>query len=121
MTKAKNPDPHDNLLEKLSGILRGLRLRNMAEELPGVLQEGAREGWGQLELLWELFHREDVRKRQSRYERNLKASGLDECYGLDHFDFKLAREHGLDEGIVRDLAQCEFVKACRVLPLKELE
>jgi DNA replication protein DnaC len=118
MTKKTNRDgQEDDRLEQLCRTLRGLRLPGMAEELPGLVGEAAREGWGQIELLLELFHREEVRKCQRRFERNLKASGLSECYGLDHFDFDLARAHGLEEGLVRDLAQCEFVARCRNLIL----
>lgn len=99
----------DGTVASLQGILRSLRLRGMAEDLPEVLEESARDGWGQLDLVRELFLREATRKRQRRYERNLKASGLSESYGLEHFDFKLAAEHGADPGVVRDLTECEFV------------
>jgi len=108
------PDPRgDNTLEALRATLRSLKLTSMAEDVPELLELSQKDGWGQLELLFELFQREEVRKHQRRYERNLKASGLSEAYGLDHFDFDLAREHGLEPGVVRDLAQCEFVQAHR--------
>jgi DNA replication protein DnaC len=94
-------------------ILQAMRLRGIAEELPALLEEAAKEGWGQIDLLLEIFGREDVRRTQRRFATNLKASNLDECYGLDHFDFDLARAHGLEESVVRDLTQCEFVRAHR--------
>jgi DNA replication protein DnaC len=103
----------DNTLQRLAELLRGLRLSDLAAELPALLDESARAGWGQIELLWEIFKREEVRKAERRFLRNLKASGISECYGLDHFDFELARQHGLDPETVRDLAQCEFVEARR--------
>lgn len=105
--------PDDNTLQALTAMLRSLRLTSMAEEVTGLLETSQTEGWGQLELLFELFAREEVRKRQRRFERNLKVSGLSEAYGLEHFDFDLAREHGLEPSVVRDLAQCEFVPARR--------
>lgn len=103
----------DNKLDSLAELLRALRLRDVAEELPALLDESAREGWGQIELLWEIFKREEVRKAERRFRRNLKTSGISECYGLDHFDFDIGRQHGLDPQLVRDLAQCEFVEARR--------
>lgn len=107
--------PDENGLEALQAILGALRLRDMAEELPELLEEAEREGHGKLELLFELFRREETRKRQRRYERNLRVSGLSECYGLEHFDFDLARQHGVRPTVVRDLAQCDFVRARRNL------
>lgn len=107
----------DDKLEALRRILRALRLKDVAAELPDLLDEAAREGWGQIELLWELFKREDVRKADRRYRRNLKDSGLREVYGLDHFDFDLARSRGVDPQLVRDLAQCEFIGRRRNLIL----
>ena len=101
------------MLEALCAMLRALRLFPMAEDVPELLEASQKESWGQLELLFELFQREEIRKRQRRFERNLKASGLSEAYGLDHFDFDIAREHGIEPGVVRDLAQCEFVHAHR--------
>jgi DNA replication protein DnaC len=85
----------------------------MAQELPALLETAEREGWGRLELLKELFEREAVQKRTRRYERRLKASGLSEAYAIDRFDFELAQKHGIEPGVVRDLAQCEFVRARR--------
>ena len=112
-TTATAGQPSDNTPEALAAMLRSLRLPAMAEDVPRLLEAAQQEGWGQLELLFELFQREEVRKRQRRFERNLKASGLSEAYGLEHFDFDLAREHGVEPGLVRDLAQCEFVHARR--------
>jgi len=103
----------DNTVEALQALLRALRLKPMAEELPQLLDEASQEEWGRLDLLRELFGREDVRKRQRRFERNLKASRLSECYALENFDFQLAAERGLEPGVVRDLAHCEFVRARR--------
>lgn len=107
----------DNILEALVAILRGLRLRAMAEELPALLEEAARGEWGRLELISELFRREETRKRQRRFERHLKESRLSECYALENFDFQLAAERGVEPSVVRDLAQCEFVRARRNLIL----
>lgn len=108
------PEPRDdNTLEALAATLRSLRLNSMAEDMAELLETSQKEGWGQLDLLFELFGREETRKRQRRFERNLKVSGLSEAYGLEHFDFDLAREHGLEPGVVRDLAQSEFVSAHR--------
>ena len=104
-------------VELLVAILRSLRLPEMAGELPSLLEESAREGWGGLELLYQLFRREDVRKSGRRFERNRRASTLSESYGLDHFDFELASERGLKSSVVRDLAQCEFIRARRNLIL----
>ena len=98
-------------------MLRALRLRAMAEELPRLLEEAARGEWGRLELLSEMFRREEVRKGQRRFERNLKASGLSECYALENFNFQLATARGVEPSVVRDLAQCEFVRARRNLIL----
>lgn len=116
-TTATETPGGDNPLEALRAMLRALRLPDVAEDLPGLLEEAARESWGHLELLHELLRREETRKRQRRFERHLKASGLSECYGLEHFDFDLAREHGVEPSLVRDLVQCEFVRARRNLIL----
>jgi DNA replication protein DnaC len=117
MTTTSTPDPRGGNLDALRATLRGLRLPGIAEDLPAVLEESQKAGWGQIELLWELFRREEVRKGQRRFERNFKASGLSQCYGLEHFDFELARAHGLEASVVRDLAQCEFVGARRNIVL----
>jgi DNA replication protein DnaC len=103
----------DNSLGALGAMIRALRLTAMAGDLPVLLETAQREGWGHLDLLFEIFQREEVRKRQRRFERHLKVSGLSEAYALEHFDFDLARQHGLEPGVVRDLAQCEFVRARR--------
>ena len=107
----------DNVLESLVAILRGLRLRAMSEELPELLEEANTEGWGRLEFASELFRREEVRKRQRRFERNLKESRLSEAYTLENFDFQLAAARGVEPSLVRDLAQCEFVRQRRNLIL----
>jgi DNA replication protein DnaC len=112
-TTTASPESERNGLEALSATLRALRLPGIAADLPQLIEEGAREGWGVHDLLEELFRREEVRKRQRRFERGLKASGLNESYGLEHFDFELAREHGIDPAVARDLAACEFVRARR--------
>jgi DNA replication protein DnaC len=109
--------PQDDGLESLARLLRSLKLAGIADELRDLLESSAREQWGTIELLEELFCREEVRKRGRRFERNLKASGLSECYGIDHFDFDIAREHGVEASVVRDLVQCEFVTARRNLIL----
>jgi len=108
-----SPREPDNALEALRASLRALRLRHMADDLPELLEEAQREGWGQLELLGELFHRETLRRAQRRFERNLKASGLSEAYALENFDFELAATRGVEPRVVRDLAACEFVHANR--------
>ena len=62
------PDPRgDNTLEALRATLRSLRLTSMAEDVPELLELSQKDGWGQLELLFELFQREEVRKHQRRY------------------------------------------------------
>ena len=111
------PDPDRATLDSLTALICDLRLRDVAQELPDLLEEAAREEWGQIELLWELFKREHVRKADRRFQRNLKASGIPPCYGLDHFDFRVARKRGLNPQLVRDLAQCEFLAARRNLIL----
>jgi DNA replication protein DnaC len=117
-TTTLSPDqPGNNKLDALIAMLGGLRLRDLAGDLPALLEEAQKEGWGQLDLLFELFHREEVRKRQRRFERHLKASELNAAYGLENFDLELAREHGIDPSVVRDLSQCEFVRAHRNLIL----
>jgi len=117
MVTKDTPDPRNGGLEALRATLRGLRLPGMAEDLPAIIEDAQKGGWGQIDLLWELFRREEVRKGQRRFERNFKASGLSPCYGLEHFDFDLARAHGLEPAVVRDLAQCEFVAARRNIVL----
>lgn len=107
----------DNQFDALVAMLRNLRLRSMAEELPALLDEASREGWGQIAFLCELFHREEVRKRQRRFERNFKASGLSACYGVEHFNFELAHAHGLEPRLARDLLECAFVRARKNLVL----
>jgi DNA replication protein DnaC len=88
-TTTATPDPGRGIhVELLRGILKALRLPDMADELPQLLELAVQEGWGQLEP-------------------------LSDVYGLDHFDFELASEHGLQSSMVRDLAQCDFVRARR--------
>ena len=118
-TTLATPEPLDDSgkLDSLTVILQSLRLQDLAGELQAMLSDAAENGWGHIDLLHELFHREELRKRQRRFERNLKVSGLTESYGLDHFDFDLAREHGIDPGLVRDLGHCEFVRARRNIVL----
>jgi DNA replication protein DnaC len=116
MTQITTPDPDNPKginAEILAALLKSLRLWRMADELPTIIEEAAREGWGNLEFLAKVLRSEEVRRCQSRFERNLKASGLSLAYGLDHFDFELAAEHGLKATVVRDLAQCEFIRARR--------
>jgi len=114
ITQTAIPDPFgSNVLEALLATLRSLRLPSMAQELPALLEAAEREGWGRLELLRELFDREATAKRTRRYERHLKVSGLSEAYAIERFDFELAQKHGIEPGVVRDLAQCEFIRARR--------
>lgn len=108
------PDPLGrNALEALRATLRALRLPSMAERLPALLEEAEREGWGKLELLGELFDREAVERGTRRYARYLKASGLSETYALERFDFELAHKHGVEPSVVRDLAQCGYIRSRR--------
>jgi DNA replication protein DnaC len=116
MTKTMTPDPDNGKeisAETLAALFRSLRLWRMAEGLPAIIEEAAHEGWGNLEFLSKILRSEEVRRAQSRFERNLRASGLSLVYGLDHFDFELAAERGLKATVVRDLAQCEFIRARR--------
>ena len=116
MTHVQTPEgPGGSRLEAVLAMLRAMRLRGMAEDLPGLLEEGVTQGWSQIDLLWELAHREQTRKRQRRYQRDLKASQLSECYGLEHYNFELGREHGIEPSLVRDLCQCEFIRGRRNL------
>jgi DNA replication protein DnaC len=114
MDQLMTPDPDKEInVDLLAALLRSLRLWRMAEELPSILEEAAREGWGHQEFLYKVLRSEEVRRGHNRFQRNLKASGLSTVYGLDHFDFELAAEHGLKAAVVRDLAQCEFLRARR--------
>jgi DNA replication protein DnaC len=113
MHKTTDPDGLDRLIQ----ILQTLRLRHIADEIPTLLSQAARDEWGQLDLLLEVFGHEAFRRSQSRFERNLKASGLTEAYGLDHYDYNLGRAHGVEEHVVKDLAQCEFIRDRRNLIL----
>ena len=114
MNQLMTPDPDGEInVDLLAALLRSLRLWRMAEELPTLLEEAAREGWGHQEFLYKVLRSEEVRRGQNRFQRNLKASGLSAVYGLDHFDFELAAEHGLKAAVVRDLAQGEFLRARR--------
>lgn len=113
-TAAGSPD---NEVEALQATLRSMRLSAMAEELPDVLAEAARDQWGSLQLLVELFRREEVRKSQRRFERNLRRSGLTEHFSIENYDFELAASRGVEPAVVRDLAECEFVRARRNLIL----
>jgi len=120
MTKARTVTAggsDDNLLASLLAMLRWLRFFAMADDLSGLLDEAAREEWGRLEFVADLFRREESRKRQRRFERFLKESRLSECYALENFDLRLAADHGVEPSVVRDLAQCEFVRARRNLIL----
>jgi DNA replication protein DnaC len=118
MVQLRTPDPGDGPnAETLAALLRSLRLWRMAEELQAVIEESAREGWGNLEFLERVLRCEEARRSQNRFARNLKASGLSMAYGLDHFDFELAAARGLKAAVVRDLAQCEFIQARRNLIL----
>lgn len=103
----------ENALEALQAALRVLRFKAMAEELPALLEEAARDDWGRLEFLQELFQREEVRRSQRRFERHLQKSGLSEAYVLENFNFELAAARGVEPSVVRDLAECEFVRAGR--------
>lgn len=114
LTTTATPDPFgSNAMDALCATLRALRLPSIARDLPALLATAEREGWGHMELLRELFQREAAEKRSRRYERNLKASGLSEAYTIDRFDFDLAQRHGIEPGVVRDLVQCDFIRARR--------
>ena len=85
MANVLTPDPgREFTLEFLLAQLRALRLFRLAEEMPTLLEEAAKDGWGQLGLLSEIFRREGLRLSQRRFERNMKASGLNESYGIIH-------------------------------------
>lgn len=115
--KNKRNLPTKQNIDSLCAMLRSIRLSGVADEIPPLLQEAAVGEWGHLELLDELFRREKSRKGQRRYENNLKISGLDECYGAEHFDFELAAAHGIGTNVARDLLKCEFLEAERNLIL----
>ncbi|MBI4582879.1 MAG: ATP-binding protein [Planctomycetes bacterium] len=118
MVQLKTPDPNGELnAGVLQDLLRSLRLFTLAEDLPAILEEAAREGWGNLEFLRELFSREEVRRSNRRYQRHLRASGITESYGLDHFNFELASARGVKSTLVRDLAKGDFIRSRRNLIL----
>lgn len=112
-TRAAGASEPDNALQALQATLRALRFRQTSEELPELLDAAAREDWGRLELLTELFRREELRRSQRRFARNLKQSGLSEAYALENFNFELAASRGVEPSVVRDLASCEFVRSAR--------
>lgn len=114
MTQFLTSNPGDGIsVELLCAAIRSQRLFRLAEEVPALLEEAAREGWGHIQILYEIFRREELRISQRRFDRHLKASALSTSYGLDHFDFELAATRGVKGSVVRDLAQCEYLRAHR--------
>lgn len=109
-TSSGTADDDPGAIDEIERMLRSIRLRGVAEEIREILAESSREGWGQIELLLEILRRERTRKTQRRFERLLGDSGVDESYAIENFDYELARKHGVDPSIVRDLAKCEFVE-----------
>lgn len=70
MDQLMTPDPDKEInVDLLAALLRSLRLWRMAEELPTLLEEAAREGWGHQEFLYKVLRSEEVRRSQNRFHR----------------------------------------------------
>lgn len=99
--------------ETVQSLLEACRLRHVAARLPETTQRAHQEDWTYLEVLHDLFQAESTRRRNARFQRNLKASGLSIQYAIENFDFDLAKAHGVKPRLVRELAGCDFIRQNR--------
>lgn len=112
MTTKPNQPPAPTL-EMVRALLEACQLRHVSASLPEMISRATKQEWTILETLKELFQVEEIRRRNARFEANLRGSGLSLQYAIEKYDFDIAKAHGVKPQVVRELASCEFVKQNR--------
>lgn len=98
-----NPDPHAALREHLAE----LRLDQIAELYPEVLDEAARKNCSPLDVLVTLVAAEVTARRERALQRRIAAARLPKRKTLEEFDFAFPKR--LPKQKVLRLFDCEFV------------
>ena len=103
--------------EQIARFLSEMKLAGIAKTFEERYEMAVSEGIGITEFLGALLEEELVARRQRRFERLLKAGNLDMNDSVESYDFDLARQHGVDSQVVRDLCGCAYVAKPRNIVL----
>jgi DNA replication protein DnaC len=103
-------DPTRYSARDLAALFAQLRLQGIADVFEERYQAAVSAGDGILEFLGSLLEEEGLGRRQRRFDRFVKTGHLDASDSVERYDFDLAREHGVDPAVVRDLIGCEYIR-----------
>jgi DNA replication protein DnaC len=103
-------DPSRYSASEVANLFSQLKLKAIAECFEERYQAAVVEGVGMLEFLGSLLDEEGLGRGRRRFERLVKSGNLFLSDSIENYDFDLARKHGVDPAMVRDLAGCDFVR-----------
>lgn len=97
--------------EDLARFFEQLRIKGIAKLFEERFQEAMKQDTGTLDFLGTLLSEELLARKQRRFERFIHAGNLDMNDCIENYDFDLAKQHGVDPKMVRDLASASFIPA----------
>jgi DNA replication protein DnaC len=103
--------------EDVARIFEELRLPGIARVFAQRYSQAVDQQLGNLEFLGRLLEEEAIARKQRRFERLIKSGNLDMTDCLENYDFELARTHGVDPAMVRDLVGGEYIRHSRNIVL----
>jgi len=110
-------NPNEYSPKDIARFLKQLRLKGMAEVFGERYGEAMAQGMGILEFLGRLMEEELDGRRQRRFERLVKDAKLFPSDSIETYDMDLARAHGVDPALVRDLVGCDYIRKPRNIVL----
>lgn len=108
MARNTRRQPAKDPVAELVELARDLDLTTIAANLPALLEWALKESPSYTAFTQTLLIEEAHARLERKLERSLHRSHLGSVEGLDGFNF--AARPGLDERIVRELLNCEYVK-----------
>ncbi len=95
--------------EDISRFLTQMKLSHLAEIFPERHRQAVAEKETIVQFLGTLLDEELVGRKQRRFERLLKLANLDPDDSIENYDFELARTHGADPVMVRELVAGSYL------------
>jgi len=103
-------NPNEYSAEHIARLFGELRLRDISRIFEERYHEAVSRGEGILEFLGGLLDEELGGRKQRRFERLVKDAKIFMSDSLENYDLDLARAHGVDPALVRDLAGCDYIR-----------
>ena len=95
--------------ERIFEHLQTLGVPITEDQFDDVLRLAEQSGWSHLELLYRLFGRQAVQKRERIVERRIRDAHFAENKSLEGFDWKF-NAHAIDRAEIEELATGDFIR-----------